>query len=241
MVNIETTLQVKYAEVFKNYRDKLNEDPAYACCSYERLLTKARVTKFTAETDKYSSDQWCMLKAYLAERDDDFDNKTYYICTYCRPLLDDNKIPDRCVLNSLYVETVPDELSRLNALERQLIQRAKSFQTVIRLGTYTGKVPIYNATKAVKGTTFFLPLPLQDTITKLDTVDLPDDVSSEGALPDPELYIIIDGQPTKDKTVWQSLVDVDSIKKAVEKLNDINWLYQGIDEDSVDDAAKKEF
>ena len=79
LVNIETTLQVKYAEVFKNYRDKLNEDPAYACCSCERLLTKARVTKFTAETDKYSTDQWCTLKAYLAERDNDFDNKTYYI------------------------------------------------------------------------------------------------------------------------------------------------------------------
>ena len=30
-------------------------------------------------------------------------------------------------------------------------------------------------------------------------------------------------------------------KKAVEKLNDINWLYQGVDEDSVHDAAKKAF
>ena len=104
--------------------------------------------------------------------------------------------PDKCLLNSLYVELVPEELSGLNALERQLIQRAKCFQTVIRLGTYTGKILIYNATK-----TFFLPLPLQDTINKLDTAGLPDDLSSERILPDPELYIIIDGQLTKDKIV----------------------------------------
>ena len=30
-------------------------------------------------------------------------------------------------------------------------------------------------------------------------------------LPDPELYILVDGQPTKDKVVWQTLVDVEDI------------------------------
>ena len=34
-------------------------------------------------------------------------------------------------------------------------------------------------------------------------------------LPDPELYILLDGRPTKDKVVWQALVDVNDIKKAV--------------------------
>ena len=44
---------------------------------------------------------------------------------------------------------------------------------------------------------------------------------------------------TKDKVIWQSLLDVESMKKAVKLLKDTNWLYQNIDEDSVDDAAKK--
>ena len=127
----------------------------------------------------------------------------------------------------------------MNALGRQLIQRAKCFQTVIRLGTYTGKVPIYSATRALKGTTFFLPLPVQDTIDKLNTVGLTEGISPEQILPDPELYIVIDGSPTKDKVIWQSLLDVESMKKAVKLLKDTNWLYQNIDEDSVDDAAKK--
>ena len=144
-----------------------------------------------------------------------------------------------CVLNNLYVEPVPEQLLGLNVLGRQLIQKAKYVQTVIRLGVYTNKTSIYNATKALKGATFFLPLPLQDTSDKLDTVGLPDDLTSQVMLPNPELYIIIDGRPTKDKIVWQSLVDVDSIKSAVKKLKDTNWLYQNIDEDSIDDAAKK--
>ena len=60
-----------------------------------------------------------------------------------------------CVLNGLYTEPIPKELSNSNAIENQLIQRAKCFQTVVRLGTYTGEVPIYNCLKAVKDTMFF--------------------------------------------------------------------------------------
>ena len=45
-------------------------------------------------------------------------------------------------------------------------------------------------------------------------------------LPDPELYSLLDGRPTKDKVVWQTLVDVNDIKKAVNKLKETNWLYK---------------
>ena len=58
-------------------------------------------------------------------------------------------------------------------------------------------------------------------------------------LPDPELYIIVDGRPTKDKVVWQSIVDVDNVRHAVDKLRETNWLYRTVDDDSVDEATKK--
>ena len=111
----------------------------------------------------------------------------------------------------------------------------------MRLGTYTGKVPIYNSLKAVKGTMFFLPLPLQNTLDRLDEVGFGTGRSYENVagLPDPELYIIVDSRPTKDKVVWQSLVDIDRVKAAVDKLRDINWLYSDVDEASVDEAGKK--
>ena len=52
------------------------------------------------------------LKEYLAESDDNFDEKIYYICQHCRPLLNNNKMPSTCVLNGLYVEEIPKELSK---------------------------------------------------------------------------------------------------------------------------------
>ena len=96
--------------------------------------------------------------------------------------------------------------------------------------------------KAVKGTMFFFPLPLQSTLDRLDEAGFrayfsADDIMS--TLPDLELYIIMDGRPTKDKIVWQGLVDVNNVKHAVEMLKETNWLYRNINEDSVDEAAKK--
>ena len=61
-------------------------------------------------------------------------------------------MPGCHVLNDLYTEPVPEELSNLKALVNQFNQRAKC---LVRLGTYKGKVPIYNHVKAVKGTMFF--------------------------------------------------------------------------------------
>ena len=81
--------------------------------------------------------------------------KELYVCKDCRPVLNAGNIPARCVLNGLYTESVPEELANLSSLENQFIQQAKCFQTVVRLGTYTGKVPNYNRVKAVKGTMFF--------------------------------------------------------------------------------------
>ena len=114
-------------------------------------------------------------------------------------------MPARCVLNGLQTVPIPPELAVLDQLSRQLIQRAKCYQTVVRLGTYT-EVPTYNSLKACKGTMFFLPLPLNKTL---------DDVKKHpSVLPDPELYIVVNGRPTKANIVWRSLVNVNYVKTA---------------------------
>ena len=81
-----------------------------------------------------------------------------FMCKYCKPIIRKNKLPPR-ILNGLQTVPIPSELADLDSLSRQLIQRAKCYQTIVRLGTYTAKVPIYNSLKACKGTMFFLPLP----------------------------------------------------------------------------------
>ena len=64
------------------------------------------------------------------------------------------------------------------------------------------------------------------------TCELPDH------LPDPELHILVDSRPTKDKVIWQGLVNIGNVKKAVKKLKDTNWLYGNLSDSSVDAAEK---
>ena len=158
-------------------------------------------------------------------------------CNYCKSIIRKNKLPPRYVLNGLETVPIPPELSKLDALSSQLIQHAKCYQTVIRLGTYTAEVLVYNSLKACKGTMFFLPLPLNKTLETLDQVESHSNGAS--SLPDPELYIIVNGKPTTSKVVWRSLVNVDNVKTAVQKLREINWLYSEVKDDSVDDVSKK--
>ena len=148
-------------------------------------------------------------------------------------------MPCRCILNGLITEPVPKELQVLDPLSKQLIQRGKAFQAIFRLGTYTGKVPNYNSLKACKGTMFFLPLPLDKTLDTIDKVH--NNKSGEGlaGLPDPELYIIVNGKPSKNKILWQSVVNVEHVKAAVKKLRETNWLYADVEDTSIDDASRR--
>ena len=50
---------------------------------------------------------------------------------------------------------------------------------------------------------------------------------------------MVTGKPSKEKVVWRTMVNVDAVKAAIKKLKDTNWLYQKVDEDSVDDVARQ--
>ena len=68
-------------------------------------------------------------------------------CTCALIVIRRNLMPPHCVLNGLQTVPIPMELAVLDPLSRQLIQRAKCYQTIVRLGTYTGNVPTYNCLK----------------------------------------------------------------------------------------------
>ena len=232
LCNLESLLQVQYAGVTNNWLKEMNDDPEFACCSCERLHKRSGVTRVKLDSDKWKTEMWQTLLTYVKNCETDC-NIDYYVCKYCLKELNHSKMPARCVLNELYTVPIPHELAGLDRLSCQLIQRAKAFQTIIRLGTYTGNVPKYNSLKACKGTMFFLPLPMNKT---LDT--LCDASNDPQLLPDPDMYIIVNGKPTKDNIVWQQLVNIEKIKSAFNKLKEINWLYKSVDNNSIDDVAK---
>ena len=124
---------------------------------------------------------WPRLKSDILQQTPDAQDQILYMCKYCKLMIRRDRLPPRCVLSGLQTVPIPMELAALDPLSRQLIQRAKCYQTIVRLGTYTAKVPIYNSLKAHMGTVFFLPLPLNKTLETLE--------QSGHALPNPELYI----------------------------------------------------
>ena len=63
---------------------------------------------FNFHDEKFSSDIWNDLKYYLIQNDPGVGDKLLYVCTYCRPILNSNKMPSRCVLNGFYTVPVPE-------------------------------------------------------------------------------------------------------------------------------------
>ena len=141
----------------------------------------------TLSNDLNNSAVWSELELYIQSNTPDVATKVLY--SYCKALNKKDRMPAHCVLKGLQTVPIPPELAVLDPLNRQLIQRAKCYQTVVRLGIYTAKVPTYNSLKACKGTMFFSPFA---TIRR--TLETLDDVKQKPcALPDPELYIIVNG------------------------------------------------
>ena len=193
--SLETQLLITHAQTISDLEKEIDDDPMHPCCSCERLQQRKCVTRVSL-SDNLGSKVWPALKAFMLEQNPDVNKQVLYMCNYCKPLIKQDTLPARCVLNGLQTVPMPPELAKLDCLSKQLIQRAKCYQTVVRLGTYTAKVPVYNSLKACKGTMFFLPLPFNKTLETLGEVK-----HLSSALPEPELYIILNGKPTKQQVV----------------------------------------
>lgn len=118
-------------------------------------------------------------------------------------------MPAYCVLNNLLVHDVPKVISSLNTFEKILIQRAKAFQTVVKMGTVINrKLPHRQMVQKVKGRTFHLPLPLQETLNKFC-------FNTDAINVNHELYILIRSVPTKSKIIWEEMVNVEKVFDAL--------------------------
>ena len=92
--NVETQLEIIYAPIIEEYNDKLSKDPEFACCSCERLIFRNNVTKFKYGVEKFKSPAWNKLNQHLVTIDPDVVDKELYVCKYCRPILNKDKIPN---------------------------------------------------------------------------------------------------------------------------------------------------
>ena len=141
-----------------------------------------------------------------------------YICNYCIGKFQEGVFPVRCILNGLCFHAILEEISNLNEYKRLLIQHAKEFQVVLRMNPVGAPSHLINK---VHGSTFHLPLPLQETLKRLPTPTQP--ILEHG-----ELFVLLQSIPTTKRVVWQNIVDITKVYGALKKLKDINPIYSEI-------------
>ena len=121
---MEAYLKVKHAELITNFEKEVGDDPEFACCSCESLFQRKNVTSLKNWDVKFTSQAWKELKQYILRHNEHVNMESLFVCSYCRPILNVDNMPRRCILNGLEKEPIPAELSVLDALSKQLIQRA---------------------------------------------------------------------------------------------------------------------
>ena len=115
----------------EEFKAAVTDQATYECISCERLLQRKSVT----QEKNMKGSVWNRLMSFnLLNDPSSLQNKVLYIFINCKPIIKNDKVPGRCVLNGLQCEPIPDELKNLDPLSLQLIQRAKCFQMVVRLG-----------------------------------------------------------------------------------------------------------
>ena len=158
--HLEAQLLIEHAKVIKQFDKQLHDYAIHPCACCERLHKRSCVKEVCFQIDDFQpNDVWLTIKAYAILSCPDEGDNPVYLCNYCRPKVKAGIMPGRCVINGLESPPIPTELKDLDPFTVKFLQLAKAFQTVVRLSTYTNKVPSYNSLKACRGNMFILPLP----------------------------------------------------------------------------------
>ena len=98
MEHLELVLYFQYATAIEEFKAAVTDQATYECISCERLLRRKSVTQ--AKIMKGSV--WNTLMSFKLLNDpSSLQNEVLYICTNCKPIIKNNKVPGRCVLNGL--------------------------------------------------------------------------------------------------------------------------------------------
>ena len=153
-------------------------------CKLWKFLPEKKCYSYWALHFAISSEVWLGLLAYVICTNREANSEQLYITFF----ISSNELPCRCVLNRLQTVPVPPELDKFDVLS--VPSAIKLLWGLWGLARTRVKYPVTIPSKPVRGLC---------SSYHYDQVE-----SSMTALPDPELYIIVNGKPTKSKVVWRS-------------------------------------
>ena len=154
-----------YLKYLKEFREKNQDGPDYICISCRLALFRNQVIPFVEE--KYINEDMPYelkekIQSYIAHQTI---NNRKWICRYCSDKIKKGQMPSRCIENKLEPSDVPDELKKLNDLERHIIALRLPFLKIVNLTS--GKISGRFAQKGTKGPLHCVPSDVQETITAL--------------------------------------------------------------------------
>ena len=144
------------------------------------------------------------------------------ICTSCRASLNKGEIPANSMMNNLYVGETPEVLKVLNPIELMFVSKTKCFQTIVKPGPISNKLPRSERLSAVKGNMIHLPLSTSITAETLYKS------ATERLFEEAEDNVLLYGKPNKDKEVWNHIVDRKKVLAALKWLCENNPNYKDI-------------
>ena len=143
------------------------------------------------------------------------------ICNSCRNSLNKGEVPANSMINGMYTGETPQVIKVLNPIEQMFVSKVKCFQTIIKPGPISSKLPQSERLTAIKGNLIHLPLSTSTTAEQLCK-------SATERLFDVEDFVHCYGKPKKDQTIWRHLVDRKKVHAALSWLVKNNKNYKDI-------------
>ena len=95
MEHLELVLYFQYANAIEEFKAAMTGQATYECIRCERLLRRKSVT----QAKIMKGNVWNRLMSFkLLNNLSSLQNKVLCICTICKPIIKNDKIPGRCVL-----------------------------------------------------------------------------------------------------------------------------------------------
>ena len=147
------------------------------------------------------------------------------VCKSCRLALNKGEIPANSLMNNMFTGETPEVLKVLNPIELMFVSRTKCFQTIVKPGPISSKLPQSERLNALKGNLIHLPLSTASTTERLYGSA---EKSETDRLFDVEDLVQLYGQPNKDKKIWNHIVDRKKVHAALTWLHENNPNYKDI-------------
>ena len=154
-----------YKRYLDSFRNSSKEGPDYVCIICRLTLFRNQVLPFVEK--KYAKKgSTCKVKditeAYIPNL---YQEENSWICKSCSIKLKRQQMPSRAIINNLAVCEIPNELKKLNNLEKHLIALRLPFMKIVNLSS--GKISNRFGQKGTKGPLHCVPADVQDTVTSL--------------------------------------------------------------------------